>query len=78
MTRLETRKLLDEYEAIIAELGVDATDEHIVGELVSGHDWTAEGARAILMLARTYGTAILRNALALAAAMQIEDGSSRL
>ena len=37
-------------------------------------DWTEQGAREVLQLARRYGTSILRNALALAAAMKIEDG----
>lgn len=40
--------------------------------------WTAQGARKVLQLARRYGTSILRSALALAAAMQIEDGNAGL
>ena len=38
-------------------------------------DWTEQGAREVLQLARRYGTSVLRNALALAAAMKIEDGN---
>jgi hypothetical protein len=78
MDKLLTYNLLAEYETIVAELSDDPDDAEIVGALVAKGDWTQKGARAILMLARTYGTAILRNALALADAMNIEDGSSRL
>lgn len=78
MTALLSDVLLAEYETIIAELGDSPTDDQIVGALVTQGDWTPEGARAIFDLAQTYGTAILRNALALANAMEIEDGDSGL
>jgi hypothetical protein len=78
MYELLPDNLLAEYETMIAELSDDPTDEDIVGALVARGDWTEHGARAILMLARTYGTAILRNSLALANAMGIEDGNSGL
>jgi hypothetical protein len=78
MNELMTDTLLAEYEAIIADLGMDATDEQIVEALVMRADWTAEGARAVVMLARKYGVFVLRNALALANAMQIEDGEAGL
>ncbi len=78
MNELMTDILLAEYEAIIADLGTDATDEQIVGALVVRADWTAEGARAVVMLARQYGVFVLRNALALANAMGIEDGDTGL
>ena len=74
MSEAMTDTLLQEYETMIADLGEGATDKQIVAELTSGHNWTEEGSRAVLMLARTFGTAILRNALALALAMEIEDG----
>jgi hypothetical protein len=60
------------------DLGAEATDEQIVRALVERGDWTEQGAREVLQLARRYGTSILRNALALAAAMQIEDGNAGL
>jgi hypothetical protein len=78
MHDLVTDTLLEEYKNIIAHLDPDATDDQIIQLLIDRADWTKEGAHAILMLARTYGTAILRNALALADAMGVEDGSSRL
>jgi hypothetical protein len=78
MTPAMTDVLLSENDTLVTELGENATDEHILTALVAAHDWTEEGARAILSLARTYGTAIPRNALALACAMDIEDGEAGL
>jgi hypothetical protein len=63
---------------MIADLGEDVTDEKILGALVVRADWTAEGTRAVVMLARKYGVFVLRNALALANAIQIEDGEAGL
>jgi hypothetical protein len=78
MTELMTDTLLAEYETIITDLGAEATDEQIVRSLVQRGDWTEQGAREVLQLARRYGTSILRNALALAASMKIEDGNAGL
>ena len=74
MNNLLTETLLAEYENLIADLGTDATDEQVVTALADRSDWTEPGAREVLHLARAYGTSILRNALALAEAMRIEDG----
>ncbi len=46
----------------------------LVRSLSSAHDWTDEGARAIVVLANRYGAFMLRNALALAIALKKEDG----
>jgi hypothetical protein len=70
--------LIDEYETIVREAGESPTDEQLVVKLVLDGDWTDMGAATIVSLAREYGTAILRNALALAYAMGIEDGESGL
>lgn len=78
MVPVMTDTLLAEYDTIIAGAGEDATDEQIVAALVGDSAWTEQGAREVLELARTYGTSILRNALALASAMQIEDGEAGL
>ena len=67
-----------EYETLAAELPESPTDEQLVGTLVANADWTPRGAREILKLARRYGTSILRNALALADALGIEDGDAGL
>jgi hypothetical protein len=42
--------------------------------LMSAHDWTDRGAETIVQLAHNYGAFMLRNALALAVAMEKEDG----
>lgn len=78
MTELITDVLASEYDTLIADVGEDASDDQIVAALVRDADWTEQGAREILQLARKYGTSILRNALALASAMQIEDGEAGL
>ena len=78
MNELMTDTLLAEYETIIIDLGAEPTDQEIVRALVERGDWTEQGAREVLQLARQYGTSILRNALALAVAMQIEDGNAGL
>jgi len=78
MPEIITDVLLSEYEIIIAEVGENATDEQIVAALVRDSAWTEQGACEVIQLARKYGTSILRNALALASAMNIEDGTSGL
>ena len=74
MNELASETLLAEYEGIITELGHGATDEQIITALANRADWTEQGACELLRLSRGYGTSILRNALALAAAMRVEDG----
>jgi uncharacterized protein (DUF2384 family) len=76
VNELLTDTLLGEYETLIADLVTNPTDEQIVQALVEQADWTDRGAHTILKLAQEYGSAILRNALALANAMDIEDGES--
>jgi hypothetical protein len=70
--------LVCEYESIIAALGAQPTDERIAQALVEQADWTERGALAIVKLAREYGSAVLRNALALADAMGVDDGKAGL
>ena len=48
--------------------------DRLVRDLSSAHDWTEKGARAIVSLANQYGAFMLRNALALAVALDREDG----
>lgn len=75
MPNLTSDTLLSEYESIIAKTGA-GSDDKIIAALVKEAAWTKRGARELLRLARRYGTSILPNALALAVAMRIEDGSS--
>lgn len=70
--------LREEYKQLVSELPANPTDEALTGTLVKNADWTGHGAQTILHLAREYGCAILRNALALAEAMDIQDGNSGL
>lgn len=78
MPELITDVLAAEYDDLIAKVGEEATEDQIVAALVRDSDWTEQGAQEVLHLARKYGTSILRNALALASAMQIEDGEAGL
>jgi len=48
--------------------------DQLVISLVESADWTAEGAAALAKVAEDYGIFMLRNALALAIALDIEDG----
>lgn len=78
MSSVMTDVLVSEYEAIIDKLPEDATDDQIEAALVVDAEWTEVGARVVVMLARRYGTSILRNAVSLASAMKIEDGDAGL
>lgn len=51
-----------------------SSDEQIKKKLVSQHDWTHEGAEALLELVNNYGSFMLSNALALAVVRGREDG----
>jgi len=42
--------------------------------LAQDHDWSHEGARAIIDLANNYGSFMLKNALALSIVLGKEDG----
>ena len=48
--------------------------ENLVRDLSQNHDWTDQGAEALITLANDYGAFMLRNALALAVALNKEDG----
>jgi len=48
--------------------------EQLVRDMCRSHGWTEHGARAIVTLANDYGVFMLRNALALAVALNKEDG----
>ena len=48
--------------------------DRIVSILSKNHDWTHQGAQAIVCLANEYGAFMLRNALALAIVLGKEDG----
>lgn len=64
-----------EYKSLVNRLGQNSSDDALVQLLTKESDWTREGAVTLVSLARQHGAFILRNALALAEAMEIEDGS---
>jgi hypothetical protein len=49
--------------------------DRIASILSNKHDWTHQGAHAIVCLANEYGVFMLRNALALAIVLGKEDGN---
>ena len=52
----------------------DSSWELIRKRLCRINDWTTEGAEEVTRLAREYGGFMLRNALAIAKVMDVEDG----
>ncbi len=73
-----TSSLRLEYREIIRRIGGTSDDRQIISMLIEEAAWTDRDARVVLQLAKDYGTSILRNALALAEAMDIEDGEAGL
>ncbi|MCW5775650.1 MAG: hypothetical protein KIS87_04290 [Phycisphaeraceae bacterium] len=67
-----------EYREILNRVGDTANGQRFLSALIEEAAWTDRGARVVLQLAKDYGTNILRNALALAEAMEIEDGEAGL
>lgn len=61
--------LAEEYH-YLASLSV----ENIEKSLIVDHEWSKEAASEVLRLARSKGSFLLRNALALAIALDVEDG----
>lgn len=73
-----TYRLRLEYREIVNRVGEHADDQRLISALIHEAAWTDRGARVVLQLANDYGTSILENALALAEALQIEDGQAGL
>ena len=76
--------LVDEYDALLStdwrngEPGAEPDWAWIRSVLESEAGWTRSGADHVVRLARDYGVFVLRNALALSIALEIEDGALRL
>ena len=64
---------LTEYRHILKDCD-ESNPTTIEQALVRKADWTPEAAQHLVQLARNYGAFILRNATALAVALDIEDG----
>ncbi len=78
MQRFVSEALISEYEILVSDIGENPTREQIAASLARTGDWTDHGARVLTDLAQEWGTSMLRNALALASAMNIEDGRAGL
>jgi hypothetical protein len=76
--QIVTDSLYSEYASMVKHFGVQRQSSDLVKALVEQCDWTSRGAEIVVMLAQQYGMFVLRNALALAAALEIEDGASGL
>ena len=75
------KAIAGEYKALLARFGAAAGttlsapgDRAVEGILVSQAEWTSRGAAEVVRLAREYGVFVLRNALALAIALDVQDG----
>ena len=77
MKDIDTKWIRSEYQAYVAEV-TDNNHEidwnKLVNLLCVNGDWTREGAETLVALVQNYGSFILKNALALAVATNIEDG----
>ncbi len=67
------KSLISEYRGTVQHC---STHDHgnLALALAQDHDWSYEGARAIIELANNYGSFMLKNALALSIALEKEDG----
>jgi len=72
---------IQEYADVLPTIKGKCTEEHLIdwtqveAVLQNEMEWTQEGAKHLIMLAQEYGGFMLRNALALATVLGVEDGS---
>lgn len=75
---LDAAPLVWEYQTLVEESTTAPRGEidwaRLQVELVRTAEWTDAAASHLIDLARNYGSFMLRNALALAVAAEIEDG----
>ena len=82
--RIDLGLLVEEYTTIIHESSPEKNSRGetrwnaLENRLVGDAEWTVEGARHLSLLVRTYGAFILRNAAALAIALDLDDGEAGL
>jgi len=75
---------IQEYAAVFSMAKKKSTEDKLIDwarvevKLQNEMEWTPEGAAHIAALARDYGAFVLRNAMALAISLGIEDGDSGL
>lgn len=73
MPHTDVAGLVSEYRALFHN-PPESTPNAIEDILIHQADWTPDAAQQLLYLAQHYGAFILRNALAVALALDIEDG----
>jgi hypothetical protein len=73
--------LCEEYKTLVEEsskeasiLGLDDSLSRLEGKLIINADWTKSGVNELMKMAEYYGVFMLRNALALAIALDYQDG----
>lgn len=81
MIGLNLAFLADEYKTLVKEItrNDDSSNQDISmtalhNALVINGEWTDKAAEQLILLSKNYGSFFLRNACALAAALNIEDG----
>ena len=72
----DVRNLVQEYRDLFEEVRSDVTDS-LEEALMNEAEWTPEAAEHLLRRATEYGSFMLRNALAISLALEIEDGELR-
>ena len=65
--------LVEEYRSALVGIAVGDSDS-LTRALRDAGDWTPDASEHLIALARNYGAFMLRNALAVAIALEIEDG----
>ena len=66
----DVTKLVEEYRDLFEGKASDSLEDVLTREA----EWTPEAAEHLLQLATAYGSFMLRNALAISLALDIEDG----
>lgn len=69
---------IQEYESLLEPINSQSHEKvdwgGIETKLIQDCEWTPEGAQVLTTLVRQYGSFVLKNALALSVALNIEDG----
>ena len=69
-TPQDVSNLVEEYRDLFEGADADSLEDTLTWEA----EWTPEAAEHLLQLATAYGSFMLRNALAISLALDIEDG----
>lgn len=69
----DVTKLVEEYRDLFEGADDEAPDS-LEDVLTREAEWTPEAAGHLVQLAKAYGSFMLRNALAISLALEIEDG----